>query len=141
MITATWKINGLFKADAQLVASEIALLGDEVTPEQIVDAARDETTELHKCFEWDNEIAAEKWRKQQARMLMCYLVIKEDKEAAYPVRVFHKTDSGGYKQSEMIFRNDNEYQKLLQRAYSELHAFKLKYSRLSELSEILALID
>ena len=53
MITATWKITGIFNADAQKVAEEINKIGDEVTPDQIVEAARDESTELHKCFEWD----------------------------------------------------------------------------------------
>ena len=143
MIIATWKLNGYFKADPQKVAEEIIALGDEVSPDQLVEAARDEATELHKCFDWDDQIAAEKWRKQQARQILCYLVIKEEEpaEESVPVRVFYKNDSGGYKQSALIFKNDDEYQKLLQAAYAELRAFKKKYSRLQELSEILALID
>ena len=142
MITASWKMP-FFKADAQKVAEEITALGNEVTPEQIVDAARDSATELHKCFDWDNDVAAEKWRKYQARQVMCYLVIHEEEQSpeTVPTRVFYKTDNGGYKQSEKIFRRDDEYQKLLQRAYAELRAFKAKYARLQELSEILALID
>lgn len=142
MITATWKMPGIFKADPQLVAAEIAALGDEVTPEMVVEAGRDEDTELHKCFDWDDEVAAEKWRKQQARQVMCYLVIREETESTEPpLRVFYKNDNGGYKQSEMIFRVDDEYQKLLKAALSELQAFKRKYARLQELAEILALID
>lgn len=133
----------LFKADPQKVADEIIALGDEVTPEQIVDAARDSNTELHKCFDWNDATAAEKWRKQQARQIMCYLVIKEDaeEEKEPPIHVFYKNDNGGYKQAAKIFRNEDEYQKLLQLAYAELHAFKVKYARLKELAEILALID
>lgn len=143
MITATWKLNGLFKADPQKVYEEINLLGEEITPDQIVEAAKNKKSELHKCFTWDNTIAAEKWRRHEARQIMCFLVIKEtneDTEDNYPVRIFNKNDTGGYKTAERIFRNDNEYQKLLQAAYSELHAFKLKYARLQELSEILELI-
>lgn len=143
IITATWKLNGLYKADPQKVYEEIKTIGDEVTPEQIVEAARNKKSELHKCFDWDNDIAAEKWRKHQARQIMCFLVIKEVTEEAkdtVPIRVFHKNDTGGYKTSEMIFRNDNEYQKLLQTALGELHAFKIKYARLEELSDILELI-
>ena len=143
MITATWKLNGLFKADPQKVYEEIQTLGDEITPDQIVEAAKNKKSELHKCFTWDNTIAAEKWRRHEARQIMCFLVIKEtneDTEDNYPVRIFNKNDNGGYKTAERIFRNDNEYQKLLQAAYGELHAFKLKYSRLQELSEILELI-
>lgn len=143
MIIATWKMPGVFKADAQKVAEEISVLGEEITPEQIVEAARDENTELHKCFDWDNEVAADKWRKQQARQIMCFLVIREEKKEpdAYPIRVFQRVDNGGYKSSEKIFRNNDEYQKLLQAAYAELRMFKKKYARLQELSEILELIE
>ena len=145
MITATWKMNGIFNADAQKVAEEIHAIGDEVTPDQIVEAARDESTELHKCFEWDDTIAANKWRKYQARQVLCTLVIKveeEPEDETPPTRVFYKTDNNeGYKHCNIVFRNDDEYQKLLQAAYAELRAFKIKYARLQELSEILALID
>ena len=136
-------MEGLYKADAQRVAEEIYSIGDDVTPEQIVEAAKDEQSELHKCFDWDNDIAAEKWRKAQAREILRFLVIreKEDEPAAVPVRVFYKNDNGGYKQAEKVFQREDEYQKLLQTALAELRAFKVKYARLQELSEILALID
>lgn len=143
MIISSWKMPGIFNADPQKVAEEILSIGDEVTPAQIVEMARNEETELHKCFDWDDHSAAEKWRKQQARQILCYLVIKEDnpKPDTVPVRVFQKNDTGCYKQSAIIFRQPDEYQKLLQAAYAELLAFKKKYARLQELSEILALID
>jgi hypothetical protein len=51
-----------------------------------------------------------------------------------------KFDSG-YKQTIVMVKDEDEYQKLLAQAYSELHSFKQKYSCLSELAEILALID
>ena len=61
---AEWRIKGIYKADAQKVADEI---GDKkVTPQEILEKARDETSELHKCFEWDDSVAAERYRLQQA---------------------------------------------------------------------------
>ena len=62
---AKWldEFKSLYKgADAQLVADEIMSIGDAATPQQIVEKARDEATELHKCFTWDDRIAAEKYR-------------------------------------------------------------------------------
>lgn len=143
MITHTWKMPGIFKADAQKVGEEIRALGDEVTPQQLVEAAKDESTELHKCFDWDNDVAAEKWRLHQARQIFCFLVIREEEPEpeSVPVKVWNKIDNGGYKHVERVFRREDEYQKLLQTAYAELRAFKIKYARLQELSEILALID
>lgn len=42
---AEWRIKGIYKADAQKVADEI---GDKkVTPQEILEKARDETSELH----------------------------------------------------------------------------------------------
>ena len=35
----TWKIKGLYKADAEAVYSEITAIGDSFSPEQIVEAA------------------------------------------------------------------------------------------------------
>lgn len=119
-------------------------MGEEVTPEQLVDAARDENSELHQCFEWDDSIAAEMYRKDQARKILRLLVIKQEETESKelpPVRYFFKTNNDGYKPSSVIFKKPDEYQALLQRALAELHAFKVKYSTLQELSEILTLID
>lgn len=52
MIITSWKIKGIFKADAQKVSEEIAEIGETVEPSEIVEKARNESTELHKCFEW-----------------------------------------------------------------------------------------
>lgn len=145
MIVATWRPGfGLFKADPQKVAQEILSLGDNVKPEQIVERAKDASSELHKCFEWDNEKAADKYRLYQARQVVCHLVIKEsvEKNNDAPIRLLHKTEAAeGYKPFSLIVKDPDEYSKLLERARSELRAFKAKYHSLSELEEILALID
>ena len=41
-----------------------------LTPEQVVEAARDESSPLHECFEWDDGKAAHKYRVEQARDLL-----------------------------------------------------------------------
>lgn len=142
-----WKpgMESLFKADANLVANEIMSIGDSVTPAQIVEKARDEGTELHKCFDWDDTSAAEKYRICQARQVVRCLVIKrpDGQENKPPVRTLYKIDrshESGYRATELIVRNQNAYDSLLQQAYGELHAFKVKYAMLTELEEIMALI-
>lgn len=147
MITAIWRpdMAGLFKGvDPMKVANEIMEIGESVTPRQIVDRARDENSELHKCFEWDDAKAALGYRLQQARTVVHVLVVQEKeppKENTTPIRFFVQPEKEkGYKPIEKVFRRDDEYQQLLQRAYAELHAFKLKYERLEELREIMALI-
>ncbi len=53
--------------------TELQAIRDEhgtLTPALIVDVARDETHPLHSRFEWDDSIAAEKWRHTQAGELL-----------------------------------------------------------------------
>lgn len=145
MTIATWRPGfGLFHADAQKVADEIMAMGDEVSPAQILDKARDAGTELHKCFDWDDTSAAEKYRLCQARQIVHHLVVKtvSDEHEKPSVRLFHKSENtGGYKPITLVVRDQTEYEKLLERAMTELRAFKAKYHSLSELEEILALVD
>ena len=145
MTVATWRSGPcVFKADAQKVADEISSIGISVKPEEIVDKARDESTELHKCFEWDDTKAAERYRLHQARQIVCHLIVKEvDDTAQKPeVRVFYKTDNTeGYKPVEYIMRNEDEYHKLLDRALTELKAFQRKYSTLKELGGLFEAIN
>ena len=141
-MAVAWRFDGLYKADAQTVANELESI--KCTPENIVEYAKDETTELHKCFEWDNSIAGHKYRCIQAQRVVRSLVItREDTGEKTPIRLLHSEGNrtGEYKPIYMIVRDKDEYQSLLERAMDELRAFKRKYSCLSELEEILELID
>lgn len=143
-----WK-TGIFKANASKCYEEIQQIGDEVQPEQVLDKARDKSSELHKCFDWNDSSAAEKYRLFQARNVLNQLIVvvreeEKDNNEQIQFRVMLKNDTArgsGYKQTLVMVRDEDEYKKLLESAYRELHAFKQKYSCLSELSEILALID
>ena len=147
MIVAKWRegFAGLFHgANAQLVADEISAIGDSPTAADIVDAARNEGSELHKCFEWDDSVAAENWRKKQARDIVHHLVFVEEQiPVDRPEIRIRYTDGAnvGYKETKKIVRNEDAYKSLLAQAYAELRAFKAKYSMLSELQEILDLIQ
>lgn len=41
-----------------------------LTPEMVVEAAREEDSPLHPCFEWDDTKASRAWRIEQARKLI-----------------------------------------------------------------------
>lgn len=145
MEKAKWRHGfGFVKADAQRVADEIMSIGDDVTPQQVLEKARNENTELHKCFEWDDAIASEKYRLIQARDVIRFLVIEEETVPTDrpEVRLMYKTDNTtGYKPIKVIMQDKTEYEKLLERARAELRAFKSKYAMLTELEEIFSLID
>ena len=147
MIVAKWRegFSGLFHgADAQKVADEISAIGEAPTAADIVDAARNEETELHKCFEWDNDKAAELWRLKQARDVVHHLVyVEEQIPVDRPeIRIRYTEGAGrGYEETRKIVRDEDKYKALLAQAYAALRAFKAKYSMLSELQEILDLIQ
>lgn len=141
-----WKMNGIFKADAEKVASELEKLGNEYSLSDVVERAKDKKSEMHSCFEWDDAIASQKYREQQAAVMLRMLVYTKkdgDSEEKTNIRFIVSTGKrdNTYTPTRRIVRNEDEYSALLERAYAELRAFKTKYSNLSELEEILALID
>ena len=141
-VNLKWRVPGLYKADANLVAAEIEEIGESATAEQILEKARDRKTELHKCFCWDDTEAAEKWRLHTARLVSGSIII--DRVNAEPdepqIRYFHRAEGSAYKPMPVIIKRLSEYEAMLQRAYAELAAFKKKYSGLSEdLDELLTL--
>lgn len=144
---AAWKIDGLYKADARKVAEELQSLGDTCSLKAVVDFARDEKSEMHSCFEWDDSIAGDKYREIQAGKMIRLLVItrkKDDQEEEKTnIRFFVSTGNkdNTYTPTRLVVKNQTAYEELLERAYAELRTFKAKYSSLSELEEILALID
>lgn len=144
-MTATWKTPGLFKGDPEKVKSELDTLGASFKPEDIVELAKNPNTELHRCFEWDDKIAADKYRISQARTLICNLVIdtsnQNDPTTTVPVRIFHQAEGASYKSLEFIVKNPNEYQAMLAKCRHELLALKNKYASLSEYQEIWDMIQ
>lgn len=129
------------------MASEIESLGNEYSLSDVVDMARDENSEMHSCFEWDDSVAGNKYREIQAGKMIRLLVITREnddkKEEKTNIRYFVSTGKkdNTYTPTRLVVRNQTAYEELLEEAYAELRAFKAKYSSLKELDEILALID
>ena len=131
----TWRIQGYYKADAQKVAEEIGF--GKITPMEVLEKAKDETTELHKCFEWNDSIAAEKYRLEQAKNIIRMLVYEKETKEQEVVRYYAKTETKHvYQPTKQFLVQEDEYQGLLRRALAELEAFKNKYHTLTELESI-----
>lgn len=140
MLQVEWRVKGIFKADAQKVYEEIG--DNKIVPQEMVDMARDENSELHKCFEWNDTVAAEKYRLQQARTILSMLVFRPKTEEEQPVRVFSlTTEKSTYQPTKQFLVQADEYQDLLKRALAELEAFKRKYRTINELEGLFEAID
>jgi len=138
----------VYRGDADKVAKEINSIGTEFSAQQIVDfAQKRKRSELYKCFEWDDGIAANRYRCEQARSIVRSLKITiindQEEPEVTPIRYFMMPErkNGQYKKTEIIVQRADEYQTLLATAKAELIAFKNKYSRLSELEEVFEAID
>ena len=137
---AEWKIKGIYKADAQKVADEIG--ENSITPQEVLEKAKDESLELHKCFEWDNNAAAEKYRLQQARAIIINLVYVPKGKEEQPVRCFQITaEKSVYQPTKRFLVQENQYQQLLARAKAELESFRRRYETVTELEKVFEAID
>jgi hypothetical protein len=137
-----WKVKGIYKANAQAVYDEIQQIGDTYTPEQIVEKATDESTELHKCFEWDDSAAAHKYRLSQAQgIVRCLVLVNEkveDKELP-KVRAIVSTNmrENTYEPVKITIRKVDSYERLKAEALRELEAFRKKYAVIEEIGDII----
>jgi len=141
-----WKMPGLFKgADADLCYKEMQTLGDNVAPADLLALARDEKTELHKCFDWDDSSAAEKYRLFQARLVMTQMVVPVREEEARPGGVIHcrvmQRGSESYHPLRVFIQQPDEYDALLKRAKGELRSFENRYNTIEEFDELFVIID
>ena len=137
-----------FRGDPVIVSKEISSLGDEVKPQQIVKYAEEHPdSELYKCFTWDDNRAAEKWRLHEARNIVLNLKVTyqdadEQPLTNEPVRLMLRTENtGGYKPTIKIVQNLSEREGMLRMAMAELQAFRKKYASLSELEKVFEAID
>lgn len=138
------------RADAQKTGELCKQLENTVglTAKNLLDASRDENALLHNEFEWDNEIAAEKYRENQARHIInCLVVVSEEEPEAEPVRVFCKVeDNSGstYRSVATVIQQPDLYSQLLESAIKDLCVFKKKYETLkneARLASIFGSID
>lgn len=144
MAAYKWKTGSYqTKVSAQIAGEICEKLEAEgrLNAEALVEISRPKDAPLHALFEWDNRKAAAEWRKHQARNLINSIEIVV--EEAEPVRAFFNIErkSAEYLSIATICREPGNYQTLLRQATAELKAFKRKYSQISELNQIFAMID
>lgn len=114
-----------------------------LTPQALVDDARPVRAPTHKLFEWNDEVAGEKWRLQQAsHYLRSVRTVMKSGEKEVEVRaVSTLRDGAGYDFTHRILKDKARRPKLLQQALGELSAFRRRWEHLEELAEVFAAID
>ena len=138
-----WKYNMPIKA--QIVGEHFERLEKQqghITPKIVLESARSETSAIHPCFEWNDDVAAEKYRETQAGLLIRNLTVKmieTGEKQTEPVRAYvsiKQSDSSEFISLQNVLKDDELTQKMLEQAKNELNAFAKKYSALQELSKV-----
>jgi hypothetical protein len=116
----------------------------ELTPDLVVDVARDPEHPLHSRFEWDDSVAGEAWRRQQAHDLIRKVkVVYREADESGPeksVRAFHavRSDKGHvYEPVEKVVADDFTRRLLLNDMERE---WKALHQRYQEFEEFLAMV-
>lgn len=142
----SWNVSGFCKGDANKIGKELETIeqAKELTAENVVDYARTHTgSELYNSLEWDDSIAGDLWRKKQASFIITNIRVKiinddETPKTEKPVRAYVQTTTyHQYEPIEVVTKDFDKYQALLNKAYKELGRTKTKYSELSEIQELL----
>lgn len=124
-----------------------------VTAQNVLDQSRPKKAVLHDCFEWDDNIASEKWRLHQSACLIGNLVkvackqVESEEPKEVTVRAYVNTENnryakkGSYVSINVAVEDERLYKVVLDNALKELKAFKAKYATLDDLSEVFKAID
>lgn len=136
--------NRYFKVDAQVAGEVCEKLEKEgkLTAKNLVDVSREENAPLHDEFEWDDAVAGELYREEQARNIIRHLevVMVNNQE---PVRAYFTLSrvEPEYKSIDAILKSEDDTEALLKMAYQELRAFQKKYGKLERLKGVFRAID
>lgn len=109
----------------------------KLTPELVVDEARDPEHPLHVRFEWDDSTAGEKWRHYQAHELITSVKVTYNNPSGKPreIRQFHairKETGHVYEPVENVLRDDVMTKILLADMEREWRALKKRYDQFAE---------
>ena len=118
-----------------------------MTPAHIVDDARPVESVLHPAFEWNDAVAAEKYRQEQAGALIRKIIVEiagDDGEEPKMIRAFVSITEDGHDHytSTMAAMSDDALRvQILKKAWDELQAWKKKYDELTEFAAVFSAMN
>lgn len=136
-------VNDRMQAELQIIAAKN---GGVLPAGAVVEWARAHPkSELHKKFTWDNSDAADKWRLQQARVLIATVTIEPREDVTVRAWVNLPSDRAGdrpaYRPTVRVMSNTEHREELLAMVKDELGRMRRKYADLTELASVWSAID
>lgn len=151
-----WKRGSVHNVDAEVAGEALKRMADKhgrLTPRLVVDESRPKKAPLHDEFEWNDSVAAEMYRENQARYVMRTITVDiVGREEKPPIRMFvnilpepeTETDvepERCYVQTVEALQRPDWRQQVLERALKELEAWRQRYEDLEELAVVFASMD
>lgn|SRR5512135_67862 len=129
-------------ADPQKIGERLQKISDTVgghlTPDAVVEDAKNARSPLHPYFEWDDAKAAKAHRLDQARMLIRAIKIEDVDEEAKPAFISISEKSGTSYRSFADVQKSAELQDIVLRAAQrDLEAFEKRYRELQDVCELI----
>lgn len=149
-VTYGWRPGSRVNLDAQKAGEALAKIEKShnglLEPDMVVTAARDEKSPLHAHFEWDDSIAAEAHRADQAREIIRAITIDISRSNVEPrpIRAFVNVEVGGqqgYASTMTAMSSADLRKQVIRKAWEELEAWRQRHAELTELGRIFTAID
>jgi hypothetical protein len=126
----------LHDSDAAVIGRTLDAIGFDGKPATFVSAARPKTSPLHRYFEWNNDVAAELHRLEQARLYLRSIeIVITSSEGETRTRAWHQIviehEDGGdrrYAASVEIAQDEDLQAQVIAKALRELRGWQRRYS-------------
>jgi hypothetical protein len=131
MVYVSWKDGCHFNSlDAEKCNKEIKEIKGFVTPEKVLEKAKDKNTELYNAFEWDDKKAAHKYRIDIAgNIIRSIITIEEtdDEPIVYRSWEHVKTEEeSGYLPIKKVMHDESYREQVFKNIFREITYLKNK---------------
>ena len=141
----SWRVS--HNVPAQIVGETLEQIESRdgtITRETFLEESRPEDSPTHGCFEWDDSVAAEKYRLNQSSAIIRDIKVTISSDSETPVRATAfvnimtnpTAQEAQYQSVDVAVTNTDTRQVVLQNALDDLNRLRIKYMDLVELSRI-----
>lgn len=114
-----------------------------LTAALVVDVARDPDHPLHARFEWDDTVAAEKWRLEQAGQLLRVVKLPPNPARPHDLRAFvavkgQESHRAEYVPTEVAMADEFTRKLVLADMQREWRALKRRYEHMAEFAQMVS---
>lgn len=146
----SWRVS--HNAPAQVVGETLERIESRdgtITREAFLEESRPEDSPTHACFEWDDSVAAEKYRLNQSSAIIRDIKVTISSEDMEPVKATAfvnimsnpTAQEAQYQSMDVAVSNTDTRRIVLQNALDDLIRLRIKYKDLAELSQVFAEIE